>query len=281
MTLKKLEKIYLTPAQRIGNLTWLLTPRCISLDWQGQDFTTLDWLLKQSFQISDEGLISLTGLDSQNMDIQTQIIIHQGITTTFTQHNQFFKSAGQQSKQLIVDGIKLRVDYKKAADYAHQHFAKHLCDQYGQLLQEPVGITGWLYPGAVVRHYAFKNQTKFEEKAENALALLFAPVACQYFVLRSHTEPSRTKYVLVVPEVIDLELYAQYCWSLGNLSYKHFHVSSLGDAGLKFLTYETTQLATSNFIKRCQAISFSTASSLVRAAKNSYRNSNHRIQSFS
>ncbi|MBD2359776.1 type I-MYXAN CRISPR-associated Cas8a1/Cmx1 [Anabaena minutissima FACHB-250] len=258
MTLKKLEKIYPTPAQRIGNLTWLLTPRCISLDWEGQDFTVLDWLLKQSFQISHEGLISLTGLDSQNMDIQNQLIIHQGITATFTQHNKFFKSAGQQSKQLIIDGIQLRVDYKKAASYAHQHFAKHLCDEYGQFLEEPIGIRGWLYPGAVVRHYAFKEQTAFEEKAEYALALLFAPVACQYFVLRSHTEPSHTNYVLLVPEVIDLELYAEYLWCLSNLDYKHFHVSSLGDAGLKFLTYETTQMPTSNFLKRCQIISFST-----------------------
>ncbi|MBD2044137.1 type I-MYXAN CRISPR-associated Cas8a1/Cmx1 [Coleofasciculus sp. FACHB-64] len=258
MTLKKLKQIYPTPAQRIGRLTWQLTPCSISLDWEGQDFTVLDWLLKQSFQISDEGLISLTGLNPEKMDIQTKIIIHQGITETFTQHNKFFKSAGQEFKQLTIDGVELRVDYKKAAWYAHQHFAKYLCDQYGQLLQELVGITGWLYPGAVVRHYAFQKETKFEEKTEHALALLFAPVACQYFAIRAHTNPQDTKYVLVVPEVIDLELCAQYFWSLNNLNYKDFHVSSLGDAGLKFLTYETTQQATSNFIKRCQAISFST-----------------------
>lgn len=259
MTLKKLEKIYPKPAQRIGNLSWLLTSRDISLNWEGQDFIVLDWLLKNSFKISDEGLISLTGLDSQNMDIQTQIIIHQGITATFIQHNQFFKSAGQQSKHLTIDGIQIRVNYKKATSYAHQNFAKHLCDQYGQLLQEPIGIRGWLYPGAVVRHYAFKDKTTFEEKAEYALALLFAPVACQYFMRRSHTEPSYSNYILVIPEVIDLELYAQYSQCLSNLDYKYFQVSSLGDAGLKFLTHETKQISNSSFVKRCQVISFGEA----------------------
>lgn len=38
MTLKQLEKLYPIPTKRPGNLTWLLAPRSISLEWQGQDF---------------------------------------------------------------------------------------------------------------------------------------------------------------------------------------------------------------------------------------------------
>ncbi len=202
------------------------------------------------------------------MDIPTQVVIHQGITGTFLQHNKFFKSAGKESKLLSVDGIKFVVEYKKAAFYAHQHFAKKLCDEHGQFLQEPIGVAGWLYPGAVVRHAAFNKQTKFEEKPEHALALLFAPVACQYFIMRSplgrsaslsHTQPQQTQYALVIPKVTDLEIYAQRCQVLGNLGYKNYHVSSLGDAGLRFLTYETTiELARHNQVKRCQVILFGT-----------------------
>lgn len=257
MTLKQLEQLYSTPAERLGNLTWSLTPRSISLNWEGQDFSALDWLLKRSFQITQEGLISLTGLNFPELDIQTKIIIHLGITRTFLQHYQCFKSAGKESKLLTVDGIKLVVEYKKAANYAHQHFAKYMCDKDGQLLHEPIGIAGWLYPGAVVRHYAFKEQTKFEEKAEHTLALLFAPVACQYFILRSYTQAKKMQYALVVPEISDLEVYTARFWELGNLGYKHFHVSSLGDAGLRFLTYETTrELVKHNQAQRCQVISF-------------------------
>lgn len=257
MSLKQLEQLYLTPLKRPGNLTWALTPHSISLDWQGQDLIVLDWLFKQSFQIGDEGLISLMGLNSQTMDIQTQMTIHLGITGTFLQHNKFFKSAGEASKRFIIDGREIIVEYKKAASYAHQHFAPYFCDRQGQLLQEPIGIAGWLYPGAVVRHYAFKKQTQFEEIIARALALLFAPVACQYFILRSRIEPQQAQYVLVIPEVTDLELYAQHCWGLRDLGYKNFHASSLGDAGVRFLTYEKTiAIAKHNRVERCQVISF-------------------------
>lgn len=62
---------------------------------------------------------------------------------------------------------------------------------------------------------------------------------------------------LVIPEVINLEVYAQQYWSLGNLDYKHSHVSSLGDAALRFLTYKTTmELAIPDQVKRCQVILF-------------------------
>jgi CRISPR-associated protein Cas8a1/Csx13 len=259
MTLKQLEQQYPTSAERPGNFTWLLTPRSISLNWEGQDLEILDWLLKQSFQISGEGLILLTGLNPQAMDIGTQVTIHQGITGTFLQHNQFFKANGNASKLLIVDGREIVIEYQRAESYAHQHFSKHLCDEQGQLLRGRIGIRGWLYPGAVVRHYAFKEQTKFKETPERALALLFAPVACQYFVLPLHFQGKRAQYTLVIPEVTDLELYAKRHWDLRGCGYKNFHASSLGDAGLRFLIHETAiEVAINNQVERCQVIKFGT-----------------------
>lgn len=245
---------------RPGNLTWFLSPRSISLEWQGQDFIVLDWLLKQSFQINEEGLISLTGLNTHLINIETQINIHLGITGTFLQHNQVFKFDGEKSRVLIVDGMEIDVEYKKAVSYAHQHFAKRLCDKQGQLLKQSIGVVGWLYPGSLVRHVAFTKETKFEEKPELAFALLYAPVACHYFVLRSHTQPQHPQYAVVIPEVTNLEIYAQQYWNLGNLDYTHSHVSSLGDAALKFLTYKTTiKLAIPDQVKRCKVILFGTA----------------------
>ena len=259
MTLKQLEQQYPTSAERPSNLTWSLTPRSISLNWEGQDLEILDWLLKQSFQISSEGLISLTGLNPQAMDIGMQVTIHQGITGTFLQHNKFFKSNGDESKSLTADGREIVVDYKRAELYAHQHFSKHLCDEQGQLLRGTIGIRGWLYPGAVVRHHAFNKLTNFEETSERALALLFAPVACQYFVLPSHVPDEQANYALVISEVTNLELYAQRCWNLKDYGYKNFYTSSLGDAGLRFLTYETTlELARHHQVDRCQVIMFRT-----------------------
>lgn len=78
--------------------------------------------------------------------------------------------------------------------------------------------------------------------------------------MRSHTQPQHPQYAVVIPEVTNLEIYAQQYWNLGNLDYKHSHVSSLGDAALKFLTYKTTiELAIPDQVKRCQVILFGTA----------------------
>jgi CRISPR-associated protein Cas8a1/Csx13 len=257
MTLKQLEKLYSTPAKRPGNLSWLLTPYSISLNWQGQDVIVLDWLLKQSFQITEEGLICLTGLNSQAMDIENQITVHQGITGTFLQHNKFFKSAGNGSIQLVIDGINLIVDYQKADSYAHQDFSQSLCDENGELLNTAIIVKGWLYPGAMVRHYAFEKQTSIEETVENTLSLLFAPVACQYFILPPSSKDERELYVLVIPEVNDLQMYAACRWHFQNFSYKNFHVSGLGDAALKFIIgKKIIDFSKFSQIKRCQVIEF-------------------------
>ncbi|MDZ8238655.1 MAG: type I-MYXAN CRISPR-associated Cas8a1/Cmx1 [Nostoc sp. ChiQUE01a] len=258
MTLRQLERLYPESVKRPSNLSWSLTPRAISLDWDGkEDLKVLDWLLKQSFQISDKGLIRLIGRNYQTVNIQSQIIIHLGITGTFLQHNKFFKSAGHTSETLIIDGMEAVVDYDKADEYAHQIFAKHLCNKQGQLLQEPIGIVGWLYPGAVMRHAVFSKETKFHEKPELALALLFAPVACHYFVLQSQLQHKKPDFALVIPQVTDLEVYAQHCWNLNDLDYNYFHASSLGDAGLKFFTYETSiGQALFNQVERCQVMLF-------------------------
>ncbi|OYE03548.1 type I-MYXAN CRISPR-associated Cas8a1/Cmx1 [Nostoc sp. 'Peltigera membranacea cyanobiont' 232] len=260
MTLGQLEKLYPESAKRPSNLTWSRTPHSISLDWDGEeDFIVLDWLLKQSFKISDEGLIDLPGVNSQTGNIQTKIIKHLGIRGTFLQHNKSFKSAGNVSTVLI-DEMEAIVLYKKVDEYAHQVFAKHLCNKQGQLLQEPIGIVGWLYPGAVIRHEVFREETKFHEKPELALALLFAPVACQYFVLGSHLEREKPHFILVIPQVTDLEAYAQHCWNLTDLDFDYFHASSLGDAGLRFLTYETNVQQTAfNPVERCLVILFGKA----------------------
>ena len=82
MTLKQLEGLFPNPFQRVGEISWKLTPHSISLDWKGQDEIVLDWLLKQAFQIDNRGLISLTGLNPQSMPLINKIHLHQAHPTT-------------------------------------------------------------------------------------------------------------------------------------------------------------------------------------------------------
>ncbi|MHC5732277.1 MAG: type I-MYXAN CRISPR-associated Cas8a1/Cmx1, partial [Nostoc sp.] len=96
MTLKQLE---IEKVARPKGLNWERYKRKVILNWQGNDKTVLEWLLKESFQIND-GLIALRGLDSQTMRKDAQVIIHQGILGTFLQHNSTHKSAGTQTESL-------------------------------------------------------------------------------------------------------------------------------------------------------------------------------------
>jgi CRISPR-associated protein Cas8a1/Csx13 len=84
---------------------------------------------------------------------------------------------------------------------------------------------------------------------------LFAPIACQYFVLRSRLRDKRAQYALVIPEINNLSLYSEQHLSHRELGYINFHASSLGDAGLRFLTYESALRTTNvHLSNRCQVI---------------------------
>jgi CRISPR-associated protein Cas8a1/Csx13 len=261
MTLKQLEKENVTP---IGKLKWELNHRHVGLSWEGQDLEVLNWILQESFQLKD-GLISFRGLDSKSMRLESQVIVHQGILGTFLQHTSTHKAEGAQTKNFQVEEDKppVIVTYKFLKSYVHQEFAKSLCNQKGNFLQKPMTVAGWLNPGAVVRHVAFSSSTSFEETPEQAFVLLFAPIACYYFLLRSKLRDKRAQYALIVPEVTNLEKYASYRQNphLREASYKDFFASGLGDAGLKFLTYETTAKLAKQFeVRRCQVLTLGTVS---------------------
>ena len=257
MTLKQLEK---EQVQTIGGLSWELTDRSVSLSWDGNDFEVLDWLFKESFQLRD-GLIALRGLDAKTMDIQPLVMMHQGILGTLLQHNQTYTATGIQERSFLVEDGKpeMLVKYKGLSKYAYQDFAeKLLCDpKTGKLYHKPIAIAGWLNPGAVVKHQIFKADTSFEETAPSALILAYAPVACYYFALRSKLRDQRAQFALIIPDVTDLAIYARYRQNpqLRNLGFRDFYTSSLGDAGLRFLSIETaSKILRENEVKTCQVI---------------------------
>ena len=209
MTLKQLEEKYPTPSQRPGNLIWDLTTTTITLDWQGQDLPVIDWLLKQSFQISDKGLIRFIGLD-RSLNLINQIHIHQAIHDTFLRHNRFYKKEKESSEVLQIKDESIKLKYRALNWYVHQTFAENLCDESGYLIDGYIQIVSWLYPGATVRHAKLDKETKIEEKTEYALALLFLPLVCQYFILHSDSAKSDkkqpTRYAIAITDINNLSL---------------------------------------------------------------------------
>ncbi len=184
----------------LDGLDWQLTSRRVRLNWEGEDFEVLKKLLQESFQIKD-GLICFRGLDSSTMKIESQVIIHRAMLGTFLQHNSTHKSKAVDSKSFSLDGNQpeLVINYKSLTSYIHQDFASKLCDKNGKLQTKQIQVAGWLQPGAVVRHMAFAANTSFYEPPELALILLFAPVACCYFILKSQLREQRSQYALVIP----------------------------------------------------------------------------------
>jgi CRISPR-associated protein Cas8a1/Csx13 len=244
-------------------ITPKLTDRSVSIDWQCSDLEAIGWLLDQSFRLDKKGMIDLPGLrlnSDDSTEVQTRLSIHQGIRGTFLQHPSTFKSAGNDAEVFDFDGALVPIQYQKGLHYAHQKFAATLCDpKTGMLKKEPIAVAGWLTPGAVVRHSSFSGQTAIEELPENAFLLLFTLVGCQYFVLRSRFADKRSQYALIIPDVHSLSSYAKMRKRFRRLGYKNFHAAGVGDAGLKFLTYESsTDLTEKNNIDRCQVISFGT-----------------------
>ncbi len=212
-------------------------------------------MLKQSFQINEKGLISLTGLKLSSIELINQIHFHQAIKDTFLRHNQFFKSGKQVSEKLIIDSIEGSLKYKQIQWYAHQTFAKQLCAETGELLTNDIPIVSWLYLGATVRHAKLSQYTKLVEKSEYALALLFLPVACQYFIRHSDSLKRDKKQpipdLIVVPEVDNFATSAQRCWNLSSLNYLDFHVINLGEAALIY--YSSDLLKNKyNYQQKCQ-----------------------------
>jgi CRISPR-associated protein Cas8a1/Csx13 len=259
MTLKQLEKENIEVKY---GLNWQLNNRKVNLNWEGNDRDFLEWFLKESFQLND-GIIALRGLDTKSMREDAQVIVHQGILGTLLQHNSTHKSDGVVTKSLSLgeNEPEIQVKYKNLKSYVYQEFAGNLCDEKGQLSVNSISVAGWLNPGAAVRHVAFSSDTSFEELRENAFILLFAPVACYYYILRSKLRDKRAQYALVVPEITDLEKYAKYRQNqhLRDAIYKDFHASGLGDAGLKFLTLDATVNITQTFgVKRCQILTLGT-----------------------
>ena len=257
MSLKVLEKKYPNPAQRPGNLTWNLTTTSISLDWrreaypkvyplgsplgQGEDFPVLNWLIKESFQIDEDGLISFTGRKSHSLILINKIHNHQAINDTFLRLNIFYKKSQISSQSFKINNITFSLKYKQLNSYVHQTFAEKLCNESGNLINDYIKIVSWLYPGATVRHAKIDKFNKIEEKVEYALALLFFPLVCQYYILESDSvktyDDRLTRYVIVIPEVHNLETSALRCWNLKSINYVDLYVNNLAEAALKYVPF--------------------------------------------
>lgn len=89
-----------------------MTPDTIELFWQGSNFIALSWLIKESFQLDDTGLIHLAGLDNDAIDLSQKIHIHEGMCAVFLRHNQFYQTGKLVNAELTVEeksGVSIQI----------------------------------------------------------------------------------------------------------------------------------------------------------------------------
>jgi CRISPR-associated protein Cas8a1/Csx13 len=257
MTLAQLDKLYPQAHQRPVGLSWLSDEVKIELFWTGDDAIALGWLIGESFKIDGDGLILLTGLISSNMDISTRLAVHQGITKSFLQHGLSRKSCGKAISIISIDGKDVEISYKKLDNYSHQNFTKDLCDRKGRLQTQEIGIKSWLYPGATVRHKVDEKATIFREPPELALALLFAPLACQFFLLPIKGFFNDPRIVVVIPAVTNLTTSIGSLLAMAAVNYQDRCILHPMEAGWRFFERDR-QLNKSNGdrITSCQIVTF-------------------------
>lgn len=226
-------------------INWDLTPESITLRWNCPDRQALNWLLNNTYKLSGsndsvQGIIVIPSLGSINTD--TKITIHNGMISTFLQHPSSVDSDGIKKCVLQFDENQtLEVNYKAISRYNHQDLKPltktGLYDKQDNFLPH-IRIAQWLYPGATEKHVAVVGgKTRLQETPEGLISLLFAPIACSYYQVRSRLKATKYRWALIIPDISDLEKFANIRLTDGFqvVSYSDYFASGLSDASLAYL----------------------------------------------
>lgn len=187
---------------------------CVRLSWQGiTDQEALRRILDASFRLTDPEksnggkLIDLPGHGIKGDD-DLRLAIHTGLSGTFLQHNKMRPGEKEPRRMTLASPDNPEepalFTYKAVNSYAHQKA------QGTGLLDEklkgafPVraAIPQSVVPGAM------SGAGELETSAEEAVLLLFLMVGCAVFLLRPRENKERARYCIVVPDVVDLDAFA-------------------------------------------------------------------------
>jgi CRISPR-associated protein Cas8a1/Csx13 len=207
-------------------ISWEISEDTVTLNWDCDDKEALDWLIKSAYQI-DSGMLNVPAL---NLSGQGKYTFSQGVTSTFLQH----------SKQRTLDktprDIPFKVDenqpeiiisHRSLIDCYYLRDFKGVFNSKNKF-SSSIAIKGHHLPGLVECYI----NGEYEESPSGFIALLFLPIACNYYLLQNG------RYALVIPEVKDLKSWINRRRQLSNRSYRDFRSPSAGEAGLRLLLEE-------------------------------------------
>jgi CRISPR-associated protein Cas8a1/Csx13 len=220
---------------KIKGLEWQLESTEVTLHWQDDLLkTAFEALIAKSFWLDGEGFIRLSGLESANAPtIDKRHQLYEALLNSFLQ---FGPHRSKDSKRpLIYEVNDLRCwikDFEPITWFVHQDAPDKFIDKKNSF-RSSVEVLGWLYPGGVQRHAG----VTLSDPPELALVLLYAPVSVIYYALKSRTKGRKARLAMIIPEVSDLEIYAEIRQAIATTDILEMNASSASDAALRFITY--------------------------------------------
>jgi CRISPR-associated protein Cas8a1/Csx13 len=182
----------------------------VRLAWSGQmtDQEALRRILEASFKLTADKLIDLPGQGIKAGQDDLRLAIHNGITGTFLQHTQARSAEKEVSRFELKtdDDVSEIFTYKALHNYAHQTAkgTELLDKKYKGCFPSITSIPQSVVPGAM------EGRHKLQAPAEEVILLLFLMVGSAIFLLRPRTYQDKAQYCVIVPDVIDLELFARH-----------------------------------------------------------------------
>jgi CRISPR-associated protein Cas8a1/Csx13 len=259
MTLKAFDKNDV----EIEGLNWSLGEKQITLHWSDETpKNAFDKLVKKSFFIDDNGFIRLYGLEPrQEMTLEQRHLLYQSLLNSFLQFGPHRPTENKKVLRYEIDDKVIWLKEFAPIKKIRQHEAVNdFIDKNGNF-NGNLNVAGWLYPGAGQRHVAH-NVTTLNESLNLALTLLFAPVGVVYYLIRSKAKGRKSRLALLIPEIKDLNTYAEVRQVIASQGVIDLTASSSSDAALRMLLALESNSSSNQFAKQmrenflCRIITF-------------------------
>lgn len=247
---------------KIKGLDWQLEATGVVLSWQDEALeTAFQDLIEKSFWL-DGGFIRLTGLEAQKPPTTEQKYhLYIALLNSFLQFGPHRPTGNKRPLSYEVDNRLYWIkEFAPITKFRHREAVKDFIDTKGRF-KESVEAAGWLYPGGGQRHVAH-GDTKLNESTEAALALMFAPVGVIYYLLKSRAKGRKARLAVLVPEIQDLELYADIREAFAARGVLDLTASSASDAALRMVITVEGNSASNQFAELtggsfvCRVITF-------------------------
>jgi CRISPR-associated protein Cas8a1/Csx13 len=207
---------------------------------------------EMAFDLRD-GLIHLPGsYDPPGPNPWVKAALQQGMSLTILQFGPNRKADGPPvTRTYEVDDQTPVIQHQNLVGYTHRAAWQDLVNARG-VLKQHVTISGTIAPGFVQRHVAFPA-TVIEQPPGHAIALHFALVGTLALAV------DRKTGVLVIPDVEDLERFAEQRGALTPRTPRECQVASPADAALQAqVRLRRARVAAELGLRRCLAVLFAT-----------------------